>query len=518
MDHRHTALLVARGGGFTAGGMAFEYATRLVIALLLARLLSAEAYGLYVLALGAGSLCAILASMGLDDAMVRYVSILAERRDRPGLQGTMQLGVGLSMVGAVVMGAVCLVLADTIAVGVFDEPALAPLLRLTAFLIPFLTLSNMLLGISRGFHRMDIPALSENVVQSLVRLGLLGILAVVGHFDVFLAVLVFGISDVAASVVFLHVLNRQTVRIADVVTGPVRRDVRPVFAFALPLWLTGILRQGRNRIQTVVLGVTLSVSSVGVYAILERVTIVGQIGVQSIFASVKPVLARMHDQGDHDGLAGLYRTATRWTWTLYLPFFVVVATLATPILRIFGSAFEQGATALAVLALAELVNAGTGICRSIIEMTGRSGLKLLHSLLFTAILIGGDLVLIPRFGLVGAALAMLAATTIVNVLAIVQVWFLERLQPFDRAYLKPIAAAASALVMSQVLGRSWTESLLGSVTETIVMGVTYAGVLVLLGLDPDDRFILGRAASSVGRRLGLRRPGAAVGAQEGAEP
>ncbi len=503
---RHEALNVVRGGGFIAGGKAFEYFTRFFVALLLARLLSPGDYGLYVLALGTGALFASVAAMGLDDAMVRYVSILATRRDRPGLLGTLQIGIGLSLLGAVVMGVAGYLLADPIATGLFEEPELATLLRVMALLIPFLTLSNMLQGVARGFERMDIPAVSENVVQSLVRLGLLALLALVGQVDVMLAVIIYGLSDVAASATFLVMLHRQAVEVGDVARGPVRRDVRPVFGFAMPLWLSGILRQGRGRIQSIVLGVTLNVAGVGVYAILERVTVVGQVVLQSIFVAVKPVLARMHDQGDREGLGNLYRSATRWTLTLYLPFFVVVATLAEPILGIFGTAFQVGATAMTVLVLAELVNAGTGICRSMIDMTGRSGLKLLHSVLFTVILIGGDVLLIPRYGLLGAAFATLAATTTVNVLAVVQVWWLERLQPFDLGYLKPLAAAAAAAVASRALGGLWSEVHVASaLADVVVMGTTYLGVLVLLGLDPDDRFILRHVMGAAGRRAGISR-------------
>ena len=83
------------------------------------------------------------------------------------------------------------------------------MLQLLAFVVPFLTVSNVLAGTVRGFGRMDYTALAENVVQSLVRLVLLAIVAFsVRGLNVSAAVIIFGISDVAATVTFVLLLHR----------------------------------------------------------------------------------------------------------------------------------------------------------------------------------------------------------------------------------------------------------------------------------------------------------------------
>jgi O-antigen/teichoic acid export membrane protein len=501
-DHRAHALDTARGGGFLAGGSIFEFGTRFFIALLLARLLGADDYGLYVLALSAGALFASISGLGLDDALVRYVAIRAARRDEAGLWGTLQIGLGLSLPFAVAMGLVCYLAADPIASGLFDEPALAPLLRLMALLVPFLTLSNMLNGISRGFERTDVTALGENVVQSLVRLALLSLIALGGRLDTWTAVVVFGVSDVASSVTMWFLLNRSTVPMRQLVRPGAERPVREVFGFAMPLWLSGLLSQSRNRIESVILGVTVGVASVGIYAIVQKVTLLGHVTLLAIFSAVKPVLARLHDQGDRAGMASLYTTATRWTLTLYLPFFLVVVLLAEPILGIFGATFTVGATAMYVLAAAELANAGTGICRSMIDMTGHTRVKLINSVVFTVTLIGGGLVLIPRHAIVGAALATLISQALVNTLSIIQVWWLEGLQPFDRSFLKPIAAAGAGTLAGLLL-RRWVPdpSAVGAMVQAVGIGLVYLAALWTLRLPDEDRYVLARGAAWGRRRL-----------------
>jgi O-antigen/teichoic acid export membrane protein len=515
--HRHV-LEVARGGGFLAGGTLFEFVTRFFIALVLARFLGADDYGLYVLALSAATLCSAIALLGLDDALVRYVAILAGRRDRQGLWGALQIGLGVSALAGIVTGGGLYLAAGPMAGRLFDAPQLAPLLRLLAVVVPFLTMSNVLAGTARGFRRMDYAAFAENVVQNLVRLGLLGILVLLRDLDVLAATIAFGVADVASTLTLIALLRRRLVG-AFGRHPQVRRDVRQLFGFALPLWLSGLLRKFRNNVEVVVLGALGTASSVGVYAVAYKVNLVGHVALLSILVAVKPVAARLHDQGDRRGLTDLYVASTRWTLGLNIPFFVVVLLYAEPLMGIFGASFASGATALVIITVGELVNAGTGVCGAVLDMTGHSRMKLANSVLWTVLLLGTGAVLIPRRGVVGAAIASALAVSVVNVLTVVEVWVLERMLPFDRTFLKPLAAGAGALAAGLVLRGAFpvgTGQVI-ALAQCAAIACCYAGLILLMGLAPEDRAVVDRIVHKVktalppsGRRLavGLLRRGA----------
>jgi O-antigen/teichoic acid export membrane protein len=141
----------------------------------------------------------------------------------------------------------------------FKEPRLVPLLQFMALVVPFLTISNVLLGSARGFGRMDYAAFGENVIQSLVRIVLLSILAIVGM-DLFFALVVFGIADVTAAVAMAVLLNRQF-PMRPAAHGGVRYPVRDVFGFALPLWVSGLINRFRRNIEVLLLGQDAPLSS-----------------------------------------------------------------------------------------------------------------------------------------------------------------------------------------------------------------------------------------------------------------
>ena len=495
-------LHTAKGVGFLTSGSLITQAIRFVTTVLLARALGAEGMGLYALGLTTVSLCSSLSALGLDDAMVRYLAIQRRRLDEAALAGTLQIGVGVSVLVGTVVGAGLVALAEPVASGIFDDPSLAPVLRAFGVVAPFLTLSNALLGASRGFKRMDAHAL-EVVLESLVRLILVAVLSLIG-FDAVAAAVVFGIGTLVGSAVLLTVLGR-VAPLRAVFRRGARRDVRGLVGFAGPLWLAGALRKTRQNIETLLLGTLTAVSSVGVFAVAAKVNVVGSAAYTAVITSVKPHLAELHGDQDRAGLEHLYRTTTRWTLLFGLPFVLVIVLHADPLLRVFGASFAAGRTALVVLAVGELVNAATGVCGSVLDMARRTGAKLVNSVLWLVLAIGLNVLLIPRWGVAGAAAASVIAASLVNVLRVIQVWLLERVQPYDRTSLKPVVAGAGALGLGLGLSRLWpAEGLPMVAAHSTAMVTAYGLLVVLLGVAPEDRLVTGRLWRRC-RRLGEAR-------------
>jgi O-antigen/teichoic acid export membrane protein len=267
-------LQTALGGSFLAAGTLFEYGSRFVIAFFLARLLGAEQYGVYNLAISAALLIASLSTFGLDSAMVRYIAMQAGNEDEAGVWGTLQVGAGISFVISIVASIGLYLLAGPIAIGIFDEPQLATFLRLFSLFIPFSTLSSVLVDAARGFRRMDYSALAENVVLFVSRMAMLGILAISG-LDAIKAVIAFGLSDLAVVLSLIYLLHKEFSFKRPL--SQARRDFRDILTFSLPFWMSGLLTKFRKNIQTLLLGTLNTATSVGIFSIASKINLVGHV-------------------------------------------------------------------------------------------------------------------------------------------------------------------------------------------------------------------------------------------------
>jgi O-antigen/teichoic acid export membrane protein len=459
---------------------------------LLARLLGAEQFGLYTLALSALTIAAGLAGLGMAPALVRYVSVFVKRRDIARLWGTLQVGLGLSMIVSLGVGIGLFALAPLIAVRIFDEPRLVPLLRLGSLMIPFSVLGNMLAAATRGFNKMQYTAFAQNIAQPMIRLIMLIVVALVIGLNALNALAVLILAVAIVFTILLYFLYRLFDLRRPLHTA--QRNLRQMLSFSLPVYGTRLIKTFRGNIQTILLGSFQAVATVGVFAVARRVNMVGLMFHQAIATTSAPIVSGLYDQGKKVQLARFYQTMTKWSFTVNLPVFLILQLFPGAILLIFGKEYVGGAIALTILAWGNLIEASTGICGVVIDMTGRTGLKLVNVITVFAVAVGLNLLLIPQWGLVGAAVASTTATLIVNLMRLVEVYILYRLQPYNLEFLKPVAAGlvalASAWVISQLFPSEPSLILVG--LNILIILAVYAGMILLLGLSQEDRAILVR--------------------------
>jgi len=233
-----------------------------------------------------------------------------------------------------------------------------------------------------------------------------------------------------------------------------------------------------------------------------------------------PLIAEIHDRSDAKRLGAFFRTTTQWTTTFNLPFLLILLLFPHQLLSIFGKGFESGATALGILAWANLAVFATGPVGVIIDMTGNTWVKFANSILLVGLAIVLNLVLIPPYGLVGAAVADLAANVLINVVRLGEVWLLLGLHPYGRPFLKPILAAVVAAGAGVATGRLLPAQhgpILEAVLGSVALSVVYVAMIVALGISAEDRALLGRVRTALvsrGARASRRRARAERGRED----
>jgi len=430
---------------------------------------------------------------------VRYVSIFASQRDAEGVWGTLQIGIGLTTALSVLWGICLYVGASPIAERLFHEPRLASLLRLVSLVVPFLTLVDIVAAATQGFKKMQYTAIARDISQPLIKLSLVAVLAIVG-LNVAKVLAAHLLSVIIASVMLIYFLNslfslKRPLRTA-------RRHTREMIKFALPLYMSSLIRRFRSNVQTVLLGALNTVTTVGIFTVVSQVNLVGKMFHDSIVTVSMPIVSELYGRGEREQLARFYQTMTKWTFTLNLPLFLVVLLFPGPILSIFGEDYMGGAPALIILTWGDLIDAGTGICGVVLNMTGHTSLSLLNTIVLSVLMVGLNVLLIPRWGLVGAAVAALTATSLVNLMRLLEVFVLLRLLPYNRSFVKPVAAGLVALAASWVIRQLFhmEASLVHTAINIAILFAMYVGMILLLRLSYEDRIVLTR----IGRRLGVK--------------
>lgn len=486
----------AKGSGILTVGKLVEYVGRFVIAFLLARVLGAEEFGIYSLALSAAAIVSTISLLGMDDAALRNIAVYASQKDDKSLWGTLQLTFVFTISMSIILGIVLFYFADSIAKIIFSEPLLASMLRLVALIVPILTLSEMLVFATRGFKRMDYGVIAQDFIQLPIRIVLLVILALL-NLNAFTAMITFGVADLTASIALVFFLNKEFPLKRPLKAA--KRDVRGLLNFSLPFWFSDILNTVRNNIQVMMLGSLSTISSAGIFTIVSRVNLLSIITYRSVQTSIRPIIAELQSKNRWNDVGHLYQTSTRWALLVNIPMTLIMILFSEEILLIFGESFKEGGLALAILAVSEFVKVLTGMSGTIIDMSGLNRLKMVNTTIQVVLAVGLNVYLIPRWGLLGAAVAVFVSIAIMNVIRMVQVYVIYKLLPFNRLLLKPFFAGFAALIAVLLIDQTLTveHNLLSLLIGTAVVITVYVGILQNLGLPEDDKLVINRTINKI---------------------
>jgi O-antigen/teichoic acid export membrane protein len=207
-----------------------------------------------------------------------------------------------------------------------------------------------------------------------------------------------------------------------------------------------------------------------------------------------PFVTQLLERHDHDRLQSVLWTATRWTVLLAAPILVLLALEGGDVLRLLHLPSDAGALAISVLATAFLVDAVTGPIGHVLTMSGRSGLNFTNAAVALAANVALNLLLIPKLGLVGAALSWALVIVAVNVARTLQVRAQLGIGPLTSSLWRPLAATAvaagSALMVRVALEATHPSmSLAGGLC---IRGGAFAAVYVtaaVLTARPEDRVL-----------------------------
>lgn len=492
---------MARGGGLNLVGALLSQVAVFVIMLLLARVLGIREVGRYAQCYAVLSLAGLLSLSGFRAGLTRFVAVHLADADSAALRGTIRLGLAVSVTSSVALAGALAAGAPWLA-GALNDPELVTGLRLVALTLPATTICEAALAATRGWRTQRPFTFIGQLYEPGTRLLLtaLALVAGVGLTGAFWALVVAGWS---AAVLALLALARLVRRVPA--ARPVYRP-RQLFGFSTVSWASSLSSTGLIWADTLLLGFFAN-PEIGVYNVATRLVTVAIFVLAPINAAFGPYIAYLYHQEQLTEVRRVYAVATGWVVRLSLPAFVALLVLPGDLLRVFGGEVATGAAVTVILALGHLVNAATGPCGTVLNMSGRVALNMADNVAALVLNMLLNVLFIPAYGIVGAATAWSVSLIVVNVARVFQVRRLIGALPFTVGMAKGLAAAGVALLAGLLVSwlvPGWQWRL--GVGLTTIVGV-YLAVVVALGLSQEDTMVLRTLLRR--RRGGGPRPPAA---------
>lgn len=453
-----------------------------------ARQLGAEIFGLYSIGLSLFNLLAIMAVMGLDSAVLHFVpGAWAHGRERAA-RSTLRSALRIGLLAGSMAGMALWMTSDLLSQYVFSEEGLAQVLPFFAAGIPAYAVGAILLSGLQAMHdvkwRMLVKYVSEPAVKFILTIALIwagwalsGVLAGIVA-ALWLSVLLGWITLRRCMATGRPAIRQE--EDGEVATGIVAK-------YAAPLLVGMVFNVIARRSDVLILGYHFPAAEAGIYAAALQTAGIIAIVLQSMESVIAAPLSKALASGQIVETRNVYQLSLRWAVTIGVPLVLVSALWPAEILGVFGHTFRDGAAAFVVLALAQFVILATGSANYVLLLSGRSRIVMFNEIANGSLQIGLNLFLIPRHGIVGAAVALLLSVAMVNVLRLVQVWWCLGIQPYDRSLLKPVAAAGMGYG-GALAAVAWFP--LDAPSLTMLLVTVYIACLLAFGLHEQDRMAL----------------------------
>jgi O-antigen/teichoic acid export membrane protein len=466
--------------------------------ILIARLFGLATFGGYQASVAIVEVLSRAGPLGSVSGEHRFIAAHRAAGDADLTRRALGTGIRLTVAAASIL-VVALVVAAPALARLWHEPSLATTLPIMAPAVLLTALTLVLVAATLGAKvaRMNLyvrgvaePVLLLLAVLLAWRLG--GGLRNLAFAYLIVGLLVAALAVAACARVFGGAYLRQALR----------SERHPgFFRFALPLGASDLMSALLQRADTFIVATFAGLDALAVYTAAEYFTRVIASPRYLFDHIIAPVVSEALHMQDRARVRYNLALVTRWVVTAAAPLAVTVVVLRAEILGLYGSGFVAGAGTLIVLAFAHLVVGCLGLTPYVVAMGGRSRLFLLNNLGAAALNVTLGILLVPRIGIMGAAIAVLVGATGFQVALTIEAWILERVHPFTIGLAKPLAAALVALAVEGALHAFVPP---GAARVALVIGagaVSYAAALLAFGLAREERDLALRLVDRLRSRI-----------------
>ncbi|WP_436699557.1 oligosaccharide flippase family protein [Nocardioides sp. BYT-33-1] len=464
----------ARGGVVTVAGAATSTAMGFVLTMVLARQFGATGAGVVQQVIAVATLTLALGRLGSDTTAVWLLPRL-RAQDPERMRAACGTLLALAAAGGIAVAAAWLFVDAMSGGDVLGDARVDDAFTAVAWALPFGAVMTTALAATRGFGgvlpfnligNIAVPGLRPVVVVVVAALGGSAVAAATG----WAVVLVPG----ACVAVLVLARRLRGTEHALGVTGaarPPRVLVRQILGFGLPRTLSTLLEQALGWLDVVLVGVLLGPAAAGVYGVASRFVAGGLVMMTALRIVVAPQFSARLAAGENAEAGRLYAVTSTWIVFFGVPVYVLLACFAPFVLSIPGAEFGSGRTAMVVLCAGGVALLAAGNLQSLLLMTGRSGRALLNKVVVVATSVGCNLLLIPVWGIAGAATTWALCWILDGVLSALQVARLTGIRPSASRIAAGIAAAVvvagPAALVGLVVGG---QSLLGFAVAVLLTG------------------------------------------------
>lgn len=392
----------------------------LITGILLARLLGAAGYGAYANARAWLRLLGVIATLGFPGLLIRETAIYRAEGSWGLFRGLLRFSNLVAVVSSLIL------MAGGAFVGWFllssgDQSTMLYTLWIALLALPCVAIIQLQEATICGYGRVILGQLPGNLFRPTLFLVIVGTAylffksELTAPMVMFFQVIAVGLILLLSTYWLFNVISK------DAFASPTQYKRGAWFSAALPLLLVTGMYVVTGRSGLVMLAAIKGAEEAGIY----RAALSGaELILFPMFAVSKPfqpLVAALYVKGEKNRLQRIVTKWTRVAFVISIPLALVFMGWGDQFLRVFGAEFAQGHLALSILSVGRIICIGTGMVALLLNMSGHereSAICFGAGALLNIVL---GVLLIPGWGIVGAAVAESCSMVFLSVFLVFRV-------------------------------------------------------------------------------------------------
>ncbi|UCC39880.1 MAG: oligosaccharide flippase family protein [Candidatus Aminicenantes bacterium] len=475
-------------GGFAGVSKISDILTRYATSIVLTRILGVELFGIFVLGRTIVMVTGLLSKLGMGYGVVRQIAFYTAKNDDNKIQQTIRLAILVSCFISLTATILLLWLGDYFSTVLFKKPMPVLPLKILVFTIPIITILHILMDVLRGFKKINKRIVVEFYFLPLSNLLMIFIFFLLGY-RLEGAIVSFILSNII-SLMILIIINRKKIRI----TGPPpflkKKVVLEFFKFSFPLAFVDIIGVLKNRIEVLFLGLLSTASNVGIFFIAFRLANLTSIPWQAFNMIFAPMVSGYYARNEIKKIEYNYKNITKLMVLFSMYFLGFLLIFSSELLSIFGSEFIKGTAVVILICFGQMVKTWVGHAGPMLAMIGKPSLNLLITVITLILMAMLNLLLIPRLGITGAAVAHVTGMTVSSLLELFFIHRLLHIHPFRKDFLKPVFAVLLSGAVIYLFKTLLPKTILVTVFLATAFTALYSVLLYLQKLTNEEMEML----------------------------
>lgn len=383
------------------------------VTLFISKKYGAAGIGLYNLSVRTITFLALISTLGINTAILRYVGQFNNKRSEYKLKLLFKHSIQIILPFSILAGLLLFITSDLIANGLFHNINYKEPLRIFSIILPFLAILNISVQYIRGLRFIKVSESLRSVLRPVVIIILLSILGFyIDHY--LLPFFTFSIAVIISTLISIVFIYKKNLKIRIQSNNYFTKN--ELLKTSMPMLVISMVIFLQTNMSIYFLEAYTSTYQVGIFSVSLRLASLISLVLIAIKTISAPKFSELYWSNQHIELQKIIFHSSKLMFAFSIILSVMLVLFSHNMLQVFGNDFVQGKTTILILIIGYVISSISGSTGILLNMTGHQKSLKNILLLILPISLLLNMVLVPIYGINGAALANMITLSLSNIL------------------------------------------------------------------------------------------------------